>query len=210
LDLLRWWRDPFGGDHERQRIHFGHGLLARVHQDDVMRFTRVIHSGPDRVLLSVRNGNDTPLLVGAAVLWAFGYDSGLDLGHAVIAANLTGVTVNGQYWRLAGVVVDRNISSNSWGIVQAYGVVDSVLVSNWTNWTRFPHMVLRPHADPSATQGICSGYSVASTYGVTGGVDEWKPYHACALFPAARGLNTQGTETTVTGTGYIRGFIRAL
>lgn len=168
------------------------------------------------MLLSVRNIHGLTLSVGAAALWAYGTDSqGNALGDAVFGAGLNGYTVNGMYWLLAGVVVDKDIPNGSWGVVQAYGAVDSVMVSNWTNWTRHPHMVLRPLANTTVTPGLCSGYSIASTYTVgtatvTGGADEWKPYHACALFAAASVLNTSTAGDATTGTGYIRGFIRGL
>lgn len=170
-----------------------------------MKFVRSIRGGPNRLYVAVRNVGDADIGVGGAALWAFGHEDGNAFGDAVHHPGMTGYSDTAQVWRLAGIVVESTLYSGGCGLVQVYGVVDSVWVSNWnaTYQAAFPTVLLRPVAS-AGSPGICS----ASTWLAAG--YSWAQERGGALYAAASKLNTSTPGDATTGTGYIRGFIRML
>jgi len=93
-----------------------------------MALIRQILSGsPDRVFLSVKNASATTMTIGRGVVFDYySTSTGQDGYNATWRANET----SNHLGMLAGIVVHHNIQPGKYGLVQAYGHVDSIYISS--------------------------------------------------------------------------------
>jgi hypothetical protein len=172
-----------------------------------MHHRRLIRGDSDSAILTVRNVGDNAIPLGGAAVFAYSRATGYlgwRYGDAVYNANnAVGHTVSNLYWLIAGIVVNTDIPVAGHGQVCAYGHVDSILVSGWTGtWTTaHPDVHLLPVSTVVATKGYFTptDHNINSPY----------EYDGVAIFPGSSVLNDT-SKTVTNGTGYIRGFIRAL
>jgi hypothetical protein len=197
-----------------------------------MIFKKINRAVPEQVFVAVRNVDTATLTQGYCAVWDYDTDDQDYAGYAVRFPVTNSTALMDNPCMFAGVIAS-DISPDSNGTVQVWGMVDSVFVSGTivnslfagatTNWNKLSmySRVLRPvnvyHSNSAAT-GVAGVMTQATQAPVALGVAYLNgvgnggymvPMSMMYTTVSTDGTYVTGTLTT-TSSGFCKAFIRAL